>query len=104
MTDERRDNERVRLQLEARWAGLSGQHVARVYDLSQSGCYIETLGQVGAGERVVFQIKLPDESWLVLHGTVVHSQPNVGFGLRFLALAPPTRRRLKETLERARRK
>ena len=60
MTDERRDNERVRLQLEARWAGLSGQHGARVYDLSQSGCYIETLGQVGAGERVVFQIKLPE--------------------------------------------
>jgi hypothetical protein len=104
MTDERRDNERVRLQVEARWSGLSGQHVARVYDLSMSGCYIESLGQVSAGERVVFQIKLPDESWLVLHGTVVHSQPNIGFGLRFLALAPPTRRRLAETLTRMQRK
>ncbi len=104
MTDERRDKERVRLLLEARWSGLTGQHAARVYDLSLSGCYIESLGQVSEGERVVFQIKLPDASWLVLHGTVVHSAPNVGFGLRFLTLAPPTRRRLEQALARSRRK
>lgn len=101
MTDERRRDERVRLALEARWTGLSGQHTARVYDLSLSGCYIESPGQVSAGERVVFQIKLPDESWLVLHGRIVHSDPHIGFGLRFLELAPPTRRRLAETLARA---
>ncbi|MFL6211554.1 MAG: PilZ domain-containing protein [Pyrinomonadaceae bacterium] len=104
MADERRAAERVRLALEARWTGLSGQHTARVYDLSLTGCYIEWLGQVNSGERVVFQIALPDGSWLVLHGVVVHCDPHIGFGLHFLALAPATRRRLEETLAHARAK
>lgn len=54
MADERRVAERVRLLLETRWQGLSGQHTARVYDLSLGGCYIETPGQVSPGERLVF--------------------------------------------------
>ncbi|HYY41261.1 MAG TPA: PilZ domain-containing protein [Pyrinomonadaceae bacterium] len=104
MADDRRAAERVRLTLEARWTGLSGQHTARVYDLSLTGCYIETMVQVAAGERVVFQVALPDQSWLILHGVIVHCDPHIGFGLRFLALAPPTRRRLEETLAEAKRK
>ncbi len=104
MADERRIDERVRLMREAHWTGLSGQHAARVYDLSLGGCYIETLGQVSAGERLVFQIKTPADGWLILHGLVMHSQPNIGFGLRFLPLAPHTQRRLEEVLTQARRK
>ena len=104
MADERRAAERVRLALEARWTGLSGQHTARVYDLSLTGCYIESTGQFNSGERIVFQIALPDGSWLVLHGVIVHSDPHIGFGLHFLELAPGTRRRLEETLTQARAK
>ena len=103
MGDERRTDERVRLLLEARWAGLSGQHGARVYDLSLGGCYIETTGQVSAGERLVFLIMTPAQGWLILHGIVMYSQPSMGFGLRFLPLAPHTKRRLEEVLAHARR-
>ena len=59
MSDERRQNERVRFPPEVRWEGLSGRHAARVYDLSLSGCYIESLGQVQPRERVSFGIQSP---------------------------------------------
>lgn len=103
MADERRVDERVRLPLAARWSGLSGQHTARVYDLSLGGCYIETTGQVSKGERLVFQIMTPEQDWLILHGDVMYSQQGIGFGLRFLPLAPHTRRRLEAILAHARR-
>ena len=45
MENERREDERARVSIEARWEGLSGQHKARVADLSLGGCFIDTLGQ-----------------------------------------------------------
>ncbi len=104
MADERRVDERVRCPLEVRWSGLSGQHTARVYDLSLGGCYIETTGHVSAGERLVIQIMTPEQGWLILHGNIMYSQPGMGFGLHFLPLAPHTRHRLEAVLAHAQRK
>lgn len=93
---------RLRLPLEVRWEGLSGKHEARVYDLSAGGCYIESMGQVMDGERIVFRVQTPRGRWLVLHGEIVHHQPNMGFGVRFLPLAPPTAQQLTELIRDAR--
>ncbi|MDT7605197.1 MAG: PilZ domain [Acidobacteriota bacterium] len=104
MTDEYQDKRkhgRVRLLLEARWQGLSGKHEARVYDLGLGGCYIESSGQVTDGERIVFQVQTPDGRWLILHGEIAHQQPGMGFGLRFLPLAPPTEQQLAEIIRNA---
>jgi hypothetical protein len=75
MGEERRLYERVRLPLEVRWEGLSGRHAARVYDLDLGGCYVETLGQVQAGERVRFEVQSPTGRWLGFRGEIVHAQP-----------------------------
>ncbi len=64
MGDDRRRYERVRIPLDARWEGLSGRHEARVYDLSLSGCYIESSGQVQVEERVRFELQSPSGRWL----------------------------------------
>ena len=102
MADERRQFERVRLPMEVHWEGLSGKHVARVYDLSLSGCYVETLGQVAGGERVRLDIELPTGRWMSLEGDVVHAQANMGFGLRLVNLSGADRGMLAHLLEYAR--
>jgi hypothetical protein len=99
--DERRQFERARLPLEMRWEGLSGRHTARIYDLSLSGCYVETLGQVTPGEHISFEIELPTGRWLRLEGEVVHAQPNMGFGLLLNNLPETDRNMLAHLLEYA---
>lgn len=85
--------------MEMRWEGMSGRHAARVYDLSLSGCYVETLGHVTQGERIEFEIQLPTGRWLRLQGVVMHAQPGMGFGLRLANEAGPEREMLERLLE-----
>lgn len=87
MNDERRTAERVPLPLEAKWAGQSGLHAARISDVSMGGCYIESLGQVSVGERIDFEVQLPTGKWMHLNGQVAFVHPNMGFGVRFRELS-----------------
>ena len=91
----------MRLPLELRWEGLSGRHVARVYDLALGGCYIETLGQVTQNEGIRFEIQLPTGRWMSLSGEVVHYQPNMGFAVRFTNLSEAERELLASLLDYA---
>lgn len=97
---EKRKHPRVRVPLEARWQGQSGKYEARIDEIGMGGCYIESLGQVTVGERIIFQVQTPEGRWLVLHGEIVYAQPAMGFGVRFLPLAPPTERELAEIIRR----
>jgi hypothetical protein len=87
MNDERRTAERVPLPLEAKWAGQSGLHAARISDVSMGGCYIESLGEVSVGERIDFEVQLPTGKWMHLNGRVAFRHPNMGFGVRFRELS-----------------
>ncbi|MFL6229547.1 MAG: PilZ domain-containing protein [Pyrinomonadaceae bacterium] len=98
---QRRKFPRVHLPLEARWEGQSGKYEARVDELGLGGCFIESLGQVTDGERIIFQVQTPEGRWLVLHGEIAYRQPGIGFGVRFLPLAPPTERQLAEIIRNA---
>ena len=82
--EERREDERKTVSLEARWEGGSGHRTARVSDLSLGGCYLDTLGQSeGIGEVISLEIKMPDGTWLPLRGTIAHYQPGLGFSVCF---------------------
>jgi hypothetical protein len=102
VADERRSAERVRFPLEVRWEALSGMRAARVYDISLSGCYIETLGDVQTGEIMRLEIQSPTGRWLQFEGQVVHHQRNMGFGLRLVNLSDARRDALARLLEYAR--
>ena len=80
---ERRREERSQVCLEAVWDGESGKHPARVTDLSEGGCYIDTLGGTQVGEILNLKLQLPGGEWLELAGEVAHQSPPLGFGLRF---------------------
>jgi hypothetical protein len=101
MLNERRCHERVRIPLEVRWEGLSGRGVARIYDLSLSGCYIESLGHVQPLMRISLDIQSPTGCWLSLSGEVVHFQPNMGFGVRLSGMSELQREALTGLLDYA---
>jgi hypothetical protein len=85
--DERRSEKRWDVSLNALWDGKSGNYTARITDLSDGGCYVDSLGDVTMGELVHLKLQLPGGEWLELSGVVAHHTPPVGFGIRFLELS-----------------
>ena len=83
---DRRDKPRITVCLDATWDGARGYRNARVTDLSESGCYVDSINSTVPGEILRFKVQLPDGEWLDLVGEVAHSFAQVGFGIRFLDL------------------
>ena len=82
--DDRRSKPRLSVHLDAVWHGGEERHSARITDLSEGGCYLDTVGEVMAGEIVAFRVLLPDDDWLYLEGEVRHHRHGMGFGVQFV--------------------
>ena len=96
MTDERRAEERVGVNLPTNWHGVAGAHQGRVEDLSISGCFVNTTGAVDVGEIVSLLIQLPSGRWLPLRGKVMFYQQLTGFSLSFSILDDKEREVLRQ--------
>ncbi|HKE57399.1 MAG TPA: PilZ domain-containing protein [Pyrinomonadaceae bacterium] len=84
--DDRRAKPRLSVNLDAVWDGTEGKHAARITDLSEGGCYMDTVGEVMSGEIVCFRVLLADGDWLYLEGEVKHHRHKLGFGVQFVDL------------------
>ncbi|HSE32967.1 MAG TPA: PilZ domain-containing protein [Pyrinomonadaceae bacterium] len=84
--DDRREKPRLSVNLDAVWDREQARTSARVADLSEGGCYLDTVGEVMTGEIVAFRVLLPDGDWLYLEGEVRHHRQGFGFGVRFVDL------------------
>ena len=96
--NDRRSQERLEVCLEAVWDG-SGNRSARITDLSEGGCYVDTTGETLTGELLNFRVQLPNGNWLELTGEVAHQMRTVGFGLRFVELSDEQREQLRQFIE-----
>lgn len=94
MSDERRRHRRVPALFEVVWEGAAGRYEARTSDLSEGGCFVDTIGQASPGDEIAFRLLLPAGGWLELRGEVTYHCPNAGFGVRFTAVPDEDRRRL----------
>jgi hypothetical protein len=83
---DRREKPRLRVSLDAMWDSSTEAHSARITDLSEGGCFLDSVGEVRAGEIVGFRVLLPDEDWLYLEGEVRHYIAGLGFGVKFVEL------------------
>ena len=83
--DERRSKPRLSVTLDAMWDSSTEAHRARITDLSEGGCYLDSVGEVRRGEIVGFRVMLPDDDWLYLEGEVKHHSRD-GFGVQFVDL------------------
>ena len=97
-TQERRTDERVPLNLPARYDGLSGAHDTRIDDIGMGGCFVNTQGRVDLGEVITVEIKLLSGEWLQLRGEVTSYQPGVGFGLVFSFLTDEEQQELQQMI------
>lgn len=96
----RRSEERLEVCLDAVWDGKSGNHNARITDLSEGGCYVDTLGESSVGEILNFKLSTPNGDWLELTGQVAHESPPLGFGVRFVYLSDEQIERLQSLIAR----
>jgi len=75
----------------------------RVRELSLQGCFLEFPTSLVTGTRVFVKIMAASE-FFEAKGSVIYSQPDVGFGLAFLEVEPHFLRVLQEWLRSAKRK
>jgi len=80
---ERRSANRLRTDINARWETLRTQGRGFVCDLSASGCFVLSGGEVSRGELARLDLLVADEIVMVW-GTVVYALPEMGFAIRFL--------------------
>lgn len=99
--DDRRSEKRIEVSLETVWDGTSSRKcLARITDLSEGGCFVDTTGEAQIGERLTVRIQLPDGTCLELTGEVAHESRPIGFGLRFVDVSEEQAAQLRSFLAR----
>ncbi len=58
---------------------------AQTSDLGLLGCYLDTLTPLPVGSKIRLQLTHQDGTFTAL-GNVVHSEPNIGMGIKFTAV------------------
>jgi PilZ domain len=99
--DDRRSKPRLSVNLDAVWDRKQARQSACVIDLSEGGCYLDTVGAVRVGEIAAFRIMFPDGDWLYLEGEVRHHRHELGFGVQFVDLNEEQLGKLRLLLEMA---
>ena len=75
----------------------------RIYDLSDGGCFVETLEPAPEpGRHLVMKIDVPDEGAIYLKGETVYVKPDVGFAVSFIDVPAEAFDRLRRGLLRLR--
>lgn len=98
---DRRKQPRLNVSLDAMWDSSTEAHSARVTNLSEGGCFLDSVGEVRSGEIVGFRILMPDDDWLYLEGEVRHLGAG-GFGVQFTELNEDQLEKLNWLLRMAR--
>ena len=99
MEKERRSAPRVRVNLPARWEGVTSRENATVTDLSRNGCFVLSGGKVEVKELVWLEIRLSEQQTVTFWAEVVNEASEIGFALRFNSSSPEDEEALAKYLE-----
>lgn len=72
----------------------------RIYDLSEGGCFINSLHEQQPDVTVMLRIELPKEGWITVKARTLYRKPDFGFAMRFLEMTDEAAARLKRTIRR----
>ena len=98
---ERRLNQRIKVNIPARWKGPRAERDGTVTDISTAGCFVLT-EDIGVEKRELVKIDLLLPGGVItLWGHVVYKADEIGFGVRFAPHIPEEQRRRLEFLVRA---
>lgn len=98
---ENRTQARFDINVTACLFGSAAQQETRISDLSEGGCYVDSIAEVFVGERICIKILVSAAEWFELEGAVVHCSPGLGFGVRFENLKDEGRLYLLSLIHRA---
>lgn len=98
---ERREAERFRLNLQARWESLLAQGRAAICDLSATGCFVLSGDRIQSNELVRLEIQFPDHLVFVW-GRIVYGVAEMGFAVRFVFSEENESRALRKLIEKLR--
>jgi hypothetical protein len=99
MEKDRRSAPRVRVKLPARWEGVLSRENATITDLSRTGCFVLTGGNVEFKELVWLEIQLPHSEPVHFWCEVVNEASEIGFALKFNSSSPEDEAALAKFLE-----
>lgn len=90
----------MRVNLPARWEGVLSRESATVTDLSRSGCFVLTGGNVDLKELVWLEINLTDTQVVNFWAEVVDAASEIGFAVKFNSSSPEDEKVLAGFLEK----
>src|SRR6266404_7974416 len=83
MMEERRRAQRLRTNINVRWESLKTQGAGQVCDLSATGGFVLSGGEVNQGELLQMRLIFEDEI-VGLWGQVIYAVREMGFAVRFI--------------------
>ncbi len=84
------------MNLPARWEGALTQQEASVTNLSKTGCFVLTGGQVEPKELIRLEITFPDETQIYPWAEVVEEANEIGFAVRFTSMSDDEQEQLEK--------
>ena len=99
MSNEKRRHERLPVVVEVHWDGGTRTSGARTTDISEGGCFVDSMAHAPVGEIIDFQLLLPDGVSIVAQGLVIYELERTGFGVRFTNISDSDRERLQALLK-----
>jgi hypothetical protein len=85
---DRRGAPRAAHPFDGQCSSQSGYRAVRICDLSATGCFVESIEPMLPGQRIELRIDLPESHSVTVVGSVVYGSAPMGFGVRFLDVAP----------------
>lgn len=78
----------------------------RIWNLSEGGCFVNSMFEQARGAELVLAIDLPGEGAITVRAEALYHRPEFGFAVRFTAMSAEMRARLGRALHnlRARRR
>lgn len=97
MSDNRRQHVRVKGPFDGKRISLIDTPV-QIYDLSEGGCFVNSMQEQAEGREVVLEIVLPNEGPVTVTGETLYSRPGFGFATRFTQVEPAVRVKIRRQL------
>jgi len=73
-----------------------------IYDLSEGGCFINSLYDTPVGQRLSIKLTLPFEGAVTVQAETVYDRSGFGFAVRFVDVNDETRACLRSALDKLR--
>lgn len=96
---DRRAHRRVKGPFDAAWNGDPNGRGLRLTDISEGGCYVQSMANLPAGDRLMMKLSLPQGGKVQVAGEVVSTDQGVGFAVRFVDLAGTQLEAIREAVQ-----